>query len=64
VVETHVVERGADANVERWPPRPSKREFERSTIAIAFHRMYARMCRSSVSSPGNHGSCSGGMVLM
>src|SRR5918995_1719717 len=33
------------------------------TMTAAFQRMYARMRRSSSSSPGNHGSCSGGMVL-
>jgi hypothetical protein len=35
----------------------------RTTMAAAFQRMKARMRRSMCSSPGNHGSCSGGMVL-
>jgi hypothetical protein len=34
------------------------------TITAAFQRMKARMRRSMSSSPGNHGSCSGGIVLM
>ena len=34
-----------------------------TTITAAFQRMKARMRRSMYSSPGNHGSCSGGMVL-
>ena len=33
------------------------------TITAAFQRMNARMRRSMYSSPGNHGSWSGGMVL-
>ena len=65
MVEPDVVEHGAaDAKVDRWPPRPSKRRLARSTIAIAFQRITARMRFSSPSSPGNQGSCSGGMVLM
>src|SRR5919202_830864 len=36
----------------------------RLTITAAFHRTKARMRRSMYSSPGNHGSFSGGMVLM
>ena len=33
------------------------------TITAAFHRTNRRMRRSMSSSPGNHGSCSAGMVL-
>jgi hypothetical protein len=33
-------------------------------MIAAFHRMYARMRRSMCSSPGNHGSASGAIVLM
>ncbi len=33
------------------------------TMAAAFQRMNARMRRSRYSSPGNHGSCSAGIVL-
>ena len=33
-------------------------------MTAAFQRMKARMRRSASSSPGNHGSRSGGMVLM
>jgi hypothetical protein len=33
------------------------------TITAAFQRMNRRMRRSMSSSPGNHGSSSGGMVL-
>ena len=33
------------------------------TITAAFQRMKARMRRSTYSSPGNHGSSSGGMEL-
>ena len=43
---------------------PSDRALARVTITAAFQRMKARMRRSMCSSPGNHGSCSGGMVLM
>ena len=38
--------------------------FARRTIATAFQRIRRRMRRSSSSSPGNHGSCSGLIVLM
>ena len=34
-----------------------------TTIIAAFQRMKARMRRSMCSSPGNHGSCSRGIVL-
>ena len=34
-----------------------------TTITAAFQRTKARMRRSMCSSPGNHGSCSRGMVL-
>ena len=34
------------------------------TIIAAFHRTKARIRRSMCSSPGNHGSCSRGIVLM
>src|SRR5579871_353787 len=53
-----------DANVARWPPMPSEMWLARVTMTAAFHRMKARMRRSMYSSPGNHGSSSGGMVLM
>ena len=43
---------------------PSDRIWARVTITAAFQRMQARMWRSMTSSPGNHGSNSGGMVLM
>ena len=43
---------------------PGARVLARVTITAAFQRMKARMRRSMYSSPGNHGSCSGGMVLM
>jgi hypothetical protein len=33
-------------------------------MIAAFQRMYARIRRSTCSSPGNHGSDSGGIVLM
>src|SRR5947208_8259572 len=42
---------------------PSDRVLARVTMTAAFHRMKARMRRSRYSSPGNHGSWSGGMVL-
>ena len=34
------------------------------TMTAAFHRMRRRTWRSIASSPGNHGSRSGGIVLM
>ena len=43
---------------------PSLAWLARVTITAAFHRMNARSRRSVSSSPGNHGSSSGGMVLM
>src|SRR5688500_13922096 len=43
---------------------PSLSELARVTITAAFQRMNARMRRSMNSSPGNHGSWAGGMVLM
>jgi len=53
-----------EANVARCPPIPSDTWLARVTIAAAFQRMNARIRRSMYSSPGNHGSVSGGMVLM
>ena len=47
-----------------WPPTPSPGRFARETMMAAFQRMYARIRRSMYSSPGNHGSRSGGIVLM
>jgi hypothetical protein len=47
-----------------WPPTPSPGRLARLTMTAAFHRMYARIRRSTYSSPGNQGSPSGGMVLM
>ena len=52
------------AYVAMWPPTPSSGRLARETMIAAFQRMYARMRRSTNSSPGNHGSRSGGMVLM
>ena len=43
---------------------PGKRLFARRTIATAFQRISRRMRRSSSSSPGKYGSCSGLIVLM
>ena len=43
---------------------PEKRLFDRRTIATAFQRMRRRIRRSSASSPGKYGSCSGLIVLM
>ena len=64
VVEADLVERLAElANVERWPPMPSACLFALTTIIAAFQRTKARMRRSMCSSPGNHGSCSRGIVL-
>ncbi len=54
----------AEAYVARWPPRPANRLFARSTIVTAFQRIRRRMRRSSSSSPGKWGSCSGLIVLM
>ena len=42
---------------------PSALVLARTTMTAAFQRMYARMRRSMCSSPGNHGSCSRGMLL-
>ncbi len=42
---------------------PSADLLARTTIIAAFQRMNARMRRSMCSSPGNHGSCSRGIVL-
>ena len=47
-----------------WPPTPTPGRWARCTMIAAFHRMYWRMRRSTSSSPGNQGSCSGGIVLM
>ena len=43
---------------------PLARLLARLTMTAAFQRMKARIRRSMCSSPGNHGSFSGGMVLM
>src|SRR4026208_331206 len=43
---------------------PSAFLLARTTMAAAFDRTKARIRRSMYSSPGNHGSCSRGMVLM
>ena len=53
-----------EAYVAMWPPTPSSGRFARETMIAAFHRMNARIRRSMCSSPGNHGSASGGIVLM
>ena len=42
---------------------PSACLFALTTIIAAFQRTKARMRRSMCSSPGNHGSCSRGIVL-
>ena len=42
---------------------PSACLFALTTIIAAFQRTNARMRRSMCSSPGNHGSCSRGIVL-
>ena len=42
---------------------PSAAWLARTTMTAAFQRMKARIRRSMYSSPGNHGSWSGGMVL-
>ncbi len=65
VVEADLVEgwrRTGTSRCGRRPPRPLR--FALDTITAAFQRMSARMRRSSSSSPGNHGSRSGGIVLM
>src|SRR6185437_6347262 len=46
------------------PPTPIPGRFARETMTAAFHLMYALIRRSTCSSPGNHGSRSGGIVLM
>ena len=53
-----------EAYVAMCPPTPRPGRFARDTMMAAFQRMYARMRRSTCSSPGNHGSRSGGIVLM
>ncbi len=47
-----------------WPPIPSKCLFARDTMTAAFQRIRRRIRRSRSSSPGNSGSCPGGIVLM
>ncbi len=46
------------------PPTSRPLRFAVDTMTAAFQRMNARIRRSISSSPGNHGSRSGGMVLM
>ena len=46
-----------------WPPTSRPLRLALLTMIAAFQRMYARSRRSTCSSPGNHGSASGGMVL-
>ena len=53
-----------EAYVEMCPPTPTPGRCARCTMIAAFQRMYARMRRSTHSSPGKNGSRSGGMVLM
>ena len=43
---------------------PSYFLLARATMTAAFQRMIRRIRRSISSSPGNHGSSSGGTVLM
>jgi hypothetical protein len=47
-----------------WPPTSRPLRLALLTMIAAFHRMKARIRRSTCSSPGNHGSDSGGIVLM
>ena len=47
-----------------WPPTSRPFRFALETMTAAFQRMNARMRRSISRSPGNHGSRSGGIVLM
>ncbi len=48
-----------------WPPTSSPLRLAEETVTAAFQRMNARIRRSTSSSPGgNHGSRSGGIVLM
>ena len=47
-----------------WPPTSRPLRLALETMTAAFQRMNARMRRSTSSSPGNHGSRSGGIVLM
>ena len=47
-----------------WPPTSRPLRLALETMTAAFHRMKARIRRSISSSPGNHGSRSGGMELM
>ena len=46
------------------PPTSRPLRLALETMIAAFHRMNARIRRSTSSSPGNHGSRSGGIVLM
>ena len=46
------------------PPTSRPLRFALETMTAAFQRMNARILRSTSSSPGNHGSRSGGMLLM
>ncbi len=46
------------------PPTSRPGRFASLTMTAAFQRMNARIRRSMSSSPGNHGSRSGGIVLM
>ena len=46
------------------PPTSSPGRFAEDTITAAFQRTSRRIRFSMCSSPGNHGSRSGGMVLM
>ena len=52
-----------DEDVEMWPPTPMPGRCARWTIIAAFQRRYERNRRSTSSSPGNQGSCSGLIVL-
>ena len=47
-----------------WPPTSRPLRLADDTITAAFQRISRRIRRSISSSPGNHGSRSGGMVLM
>jgi hypothetical protein len=64
VVGGRSVPMAEEAKVERWPPIPSASWLALITITAAFQRTKRRMRRSRYSSPGNHASCSAGIVLM
>ena len=65
VVEAHLVQAGRATRTSRGGRRcPGTGCSPRRTIATAFQRTSRRIRRSSSSSPGKNGSCSGLIVLM